>query len=304
MPKGFSYSSPLIHLALLVSLLSLSNLAAAETIKKERSLYRNIIVDQRGDLVCLKFSTRTASKSQSCINLSQPNHLVFYYTRFLMASLLLNDNPKRILIIGLGGGTMSNTLHHLLPDSQIDNVEIDHAVIRIARKYFNYTENDRVSTLNQDGRIYIKRAYSRGKRYDLIILDAYNGDYIPEHLMTREFLEQTKNLLSDNGVVAANTSALSGLYSHESVTYQAVFGPLINISSPKSGNRIILASKLGLPSAQLLDRNALALAQDLLPYNVDILTIRALINTTPDWDLKARILTDQYSPANLLQSAK
>lgn len=278
--------------------------ATGQIMQTERSLYRNIIVTQQGDLRCLKFSTRVATKSQSCINLRIPNRLVFYYTQFLMASLLLNDQPRRILIIGLGGGTMSNALHRLLPNSLIENVEIDPAVIRLARKYFHYIENDRVSTVTQDGRIYIKRALRQGKRYDLIILDAYNGDYIPEHLMTREFLEETGQLLSANGVLAANTFSRNRLYGHESATYHSVFGSFINISSPQSGNRVIVASHAALPSPRQLDHRAQQLARRLLPYNVDMLTIRSLISTTPDWDPNTRILTDQYSPANLLQSGQ
>ena len=62
--------------------------------------------------------------------------------------------------------------------------------------------------------------------HDLIMLDAFNGDYIPEHLMTREYLEETSKLMAENAVVVANTFSISQLYHHESTTYQAVFGSL------------------------------------------------------------------------------
>ena len=276
--------------------------AYSAVIKKEHSLYRNIIVDQQGDLRCLKFSTRRTMTSQSCIKLNSPQQLVFHYTRFLMASLLLNDKPQRILIIGLGGGTMSNALHQLLPNSQIDNIEIDPAVIKIAKKYFKYSENNKVKTYQEDGRIYIKRALLQGQQYDLIILDAYNGDYIPEHLMTVEFLEQVKSLLSDHGVVAANTAATNRLYHHESATYFRVFGVFFNLTSAQTSNRIILATISPLPTPQQLDQNSRKLAAKLLPFNVDIIAIRQLMSTTPDWEPSTRVFTDQYSPANLLKT--
>jgi spermidine synthase len=118
----------------------------AEIIHQEKSLYRNILVEDTGDLRCLKFNVKSSKTQQSCIYKSQPDKLVFNYTKLLMSNLLVNPNPKRILIIGLGGGTMSNTLAQLFPNSLIDNVEIDEAVINVARQYFDFFENERVKT--------------------------------------------------------------------------------------------------------------------------------------------------------------
>ena len=64
--------------------------------------------------------------------------------------------------------------------------------------------------------------------YDLILLDAFNGDYIPEHLMSAEFFEEVKKLLPANGMVVANTFSSSRLYSAESQTYAQVFGKIFN----------------------------------------------------------------------------
>ena len=62
------------------------------------------------------------------------------------------------------------------------------------------------------------------QRYDLIMLDAFDHEYIPEHLLTQEFLQEVKSLLAPGGVLAANTFSSSRLYDHESTTYAAVFG--------------------------------------------------------------------------------
>ena len=95
-----------------------------------------------------------------------------------------------------------------------------------------------------------------GASYDLILLDAYGGDYIPEHLMTAEFLEEVAGLLAPGGVVAANTFAHSQLYDHESVTYRQVFGPFYNLKRNDSDNRIVLAMNDSLPPKELLTSNA------------------------------------------------
>jgi spermidine synthase len=116
------------------------------------------------------------------------------------------------------------------------------------------------------------------------MLDAYDHEYIPEHLLTREFLTEVKSLLKPGGVLAANTFSSSKLYNNESVTYRAVFGEFYNL---KAANRIILARNGALPSLS-------AVRERVSEYQAVFAV---------DWNAEARILTDQYSPANLLNTA-
>ena len=259
-----------LWLAILSAILlnALSSTANANTIHSERSLYRNILVEENNGLRCLKFNVKSTKTQQSCMLVNQPQQLVFNYTKMLFSSLLLNPNPERILIIGLGGGSMSNALHEIFPSANITNVEIDPAVIKVARSYFNFIENEQVNAIVQDGRIFVKRATIKKQQYDWIILDAFNGDYIPEHLMTQEFLQETKQLLSTNGVLAANTFSVSDLYHYESATYKSVFGDFFNVKRKSSSNRIILASNQPLPEAKIIAERAQFLSKKLLPYNV------------------------------------
>lgn len=292
----------LVLCTLILALATASLSVKAKVIHSERSLYRNIIVEENKGRRCLKFNVKHAKSSQSCINTKQPQQLVFNYTKMLFSGLFLLDKPQQILIIGLGGGTMSNILHQLFPESQIDNVEIDPAVIKVARNYFDLFESDKVQALAQDGRIFVKRALLRNARYDWIILDAFNGEYIPEHLLTREFLQETKRLLSERGILSANTFTTSGLYAHESATYQAVFGPFFNVRNGSFGNRIILASKGVQPSLEQIKKKLPALKQKLAPFNVNVSQLFDNMSSTkqPDWPANTRVLTDQFSPANLL----
>ncbi|WP_114325616.1 spermidine synthase [Candidatus Colwellia aromaticivorans] len=288
-----------------LSLCSLISIAQAQVIHQERSLYRNILVEDNDDLRCLKFNVRSTKTQQSCFLKSQPEQLVFNYTKLLMASLLVMPEPKHILIIGLGGGTMSNTLAQLYPQSQIDNVEIDQAVIKVAREYFEFFENDNVKTYNQDGRIYIKRALLKKQQYDWIILDAFNGDYIPEHLMTKEFLQEAKALLSKDGVISANTFSLSELYAHESATYKAVFGDFYQVNNQDNANRIIIVNRNGFAVNSLNKNNIKQLNSTLLKYGVDIYSLYNKIYFTgieQNWPKSTRLLTDQFSPVNLLNT--
>lgn len=288
----------------------LTNNVLAEVIHSERSLYRNILVEDNGDLRCLKFNVKSTKTRQSCFLKSQPQRLVFNYTKQLLTGLLVNPEPKRILIIGLGGGTMSNTLHQLLPESYIDNVEIDKSVIKVAQQYFGYLENDQIKTYSQDGRVFVKRALLKQREYDWIILDAFNGDYIPEHLMTKEYLSETKRLLSPQGILTANTFSSSKLYAYESATYKAVFGDYYQVSNPDNSNRIILALNNGLVENINKEQWEFAkenivneLAFKLLAIGVDAKQLYKNMESTAthqDWSDDSPVLTDQFSPANLL----
>lgn len=276
--------------------------AAAKVIHSEHSLYQNISVTRVGEEVCLKFSIRSDPRNQSCKDLRRPQHLVFGYTRMMMAALLVNPAPSRILVVGLGGGSLPEALAVLLPQAQMDLIEIDPAVVRVAETYFEFRPTPRMQIHAVDARVFGKRAALRGARYDLILLDAFNGDYIPEHLMTREYLEETPGLLTPNGVLAANTFAISSLYDHESVTYSSVFGDFINFKMPDSANRVVIASLAPLPSDAVIAQRARDLAQAMEPFGVPLRRYPSRMSRKTDWDASARLLTDQYAPANLLNN--
>lgn len=274
----------------------------ARIIHEERSLYSTILIDKQGPVLCLQFSVRRDPRNQSCVNQRRPQEMVFVYAHMVMTSLLLEPEPERILILGLGGGTLPMAFNELLPNAEIDVVEIDPAVVRVAREYFGFAPSERVDVFAQDGRVFVKRAAHEGEQYDLVILDAFNGEYIPEHLMTREFLEEVKSLLGEGGVLVANTFSISELYDHESATYAAVFGPFFNLRADTTGNRVIITRNGPLPSKDVLEERARALEDDLEPYGVNYDELLELMTTKIDWDTDARLLTDQYSPANLLRS--
>lgn len=293
---------PVQFSCLLLAFVSLQ--AAAETIHQERSLYRDILVDETGDRRCLIFNVHRGDRNQSCIDVDDPDTLVFTYTRMSLAGLLLMPEPKKILIAGLGGGSIPMTFNDLFPDAEIDVVEIDQAVVNVAKDYFFFEENENMKVSVNDARVFIKRAGLRGEKYDYIILDAFGGDYIPEHLLTREFLEEVKQIMSPEAVLVANTFSTSRFYDHESVTYQRVFNEFFNFKLPISGNRIIITQLDTLPPRGNLITEARRIAESLEKYGVPILEYPNRLSTRVDWDMSRRVLTDQYAPANLLRDGQ
>jgi spermidine synthase len=273
--------------------------AGAGELHTERSLYRNIVVYEEDGLRCMKFG-RQALGRQTCMSLADRNRLVFDYTRMMMGALYLNPAPRRVLIIGLGGGSLPGALQKVLPDATIDAVEIDPAVVRVAAKYFGFVPGRQTGVFEEDGRVFAKRMQKRGVRYDLVLLDAFDHEYIPEHLLTREFLLEVRSLLSAGGVLAANTFASSRLYHFESATYFSAFGDFYRL---KQSNRVILVRLGGLPDRDELARNARIVEDRLAPLGVGSAWLLPLFEVEAGWPPGARVLTDQYSPSNLLNGS-
>ncbi len=281
--------------------------SAKRVLHREKSLYQNIVVTQHRQQRCLAFSGKSGDKRQTCINMKDEKKLVFKYVKMSLVGLLINPDPERMLMIGLGGGTISTLLARLFPDLRMDIVELDPAVLRVARNYFNFKPAPGAQVHIQDGRVFVRRRLLQqqieAQKYDLIILDAFTGDYIPAHLMTKEFLQDIKALLAPGGVVLANTFSTSALYDHESVTYQAVFGDFLNFKLPGSNNRVIVATAQGLPDNETMARHAKLLAPNLADYAVKIESFPRYLRRGKDWDQSVRPLTDQFAPVNQLQGS-
>lgn len=127
----------------------------------------------------------------------------FYFDYYALVPSLLAQPLERVLLVGLGGGTIANQIHHFHPTAAIDAVEIDPEVIAIARRFFSLSDTVRVH--NQDGRIFVANSRSR---YDVIVVDAYAEQvYIPFHLTTVEFFRDVKRSLAAGGILAMNVAS-------------------------------------------------------------------------------------------------
>jgi len=219
----------------------------------EPSQFGEVLVFEQNGERCLNFNSMVDVSRQTCMSLEDPDALLFSYTRMMVSTLYVQPNPGTILIVGLGGATLQKTLAGLLPDAVIDTVEIDPAVVNVAESWFGYRQGPRQRLFVEDGRAYIEQAQRTGKQYDMVMLDAFDTNYIPRHLTTVEFLTQVKAILAPDGIVVANTFTSSRLYDQESATYAAVFGEFFNL---RRNNRVIVAAKEELPPDAVIARQA------------------------------------------------
>src|SRR6266568_6727532 len=229
---------------------------AAQTVIYEKpSRYNTIIVtEDHNGLRTLLFET--GGTRQSVVKPGDPDHLELPYVRVALAGLALCGEPRRILVVGLGGATLPTFLHRHYPSAAIDVAEIDPDVVDVAKRFFGFREDERMRAHVGDGRGFIENV--RQPRYDVIFLDAYGTHNVPEHLATHEFLQSVRQAVAPSGVVVGNIWRPSSnpLYHSMVRTYQEAFDELFILDAPGDVNDILLA----LPRKQRLSKVELALA--------------------------------------------
>lgn len=197
-----------------------------------------IIVDNENTLT-LKFSENCI---QSRMIKEMPNELALGYTQAMMAFLLVEPNPKSILIIGLGGGSLSKYCYENLPESNITTVEISKKVISMRDTFLIPKDNQRFVIINDNAAKYLKGAKNIA---DVILVDGYNELGIPPELSTASFYQDCYRALKHGGIMASNLSGgilLTKII--ESRINSAFSRRIFRIKSPTGYNEIIYGLKL------------------------------------------------------------
>ena len=181
-----------------------------------QSAYSRIRIRKRGDVRTLIFVRDNGYEAwESRVDLGRPQVLQFDYLKFLATSFLFVPQPKAVLIVGLGGGGMVHFLRHVDPKLQIDVVEIDPVVVRLAEQYFNVRTGNSTNIITGDGLKYLAET---ARKYDVIYLDAFlkpssdtDGTGAPLSLRTQQFYTAMQTRLAPGGVVAFNLNHHTGL---------------------------------------------------------------------------------------------
>jgi len=110
---------------------------------------------------------------------------------------------KNILILGLGGGSVIQTIREVFhSDADITAVEIDHTMIEIARQEFGIEKYAPLNIINDDALHFMAKC---SKSYDLIIVDVFVQETIPENCLSTDFLTKISTALAENGNIVFNT---------------------------------------------------------------------------------------------------
>ena len=268
--------------------------AANELLEKRESLYNNIFIFGDKDSVSMTFGQNKRYYTESAMQLSDPGGLSVEYTRYMTVGVAYPPNLERIAEIGLGGGRTVSYLSASLPDTGILAIELDKDVVDLAKKYFKFQERARLRAVVSDGRAFLLKDSAK---WDVILIDAYRGPFVPFHLLTREFYTLVKSRLNPGGVVVQNIEPSTMLFDSASATLKSVF-PSVDLYD--GGGNVVAVGYDGpqLSQAELLARAAKVQARYKLRYDLTKLAADRRVLNRPT----GKILTDDFAPVETMRA--
>lgn len=159
--------------------------------------------------------------AQSGIAKDDKSDLLFDYNQ-RMLELATALAPKSLLLIGGGAGTLPRALLEHISSLSIDMVEPDAGLTDLAYKYFDLPVTEDLRIFNTDGRSFLKE---HARRYDMILLDAFNHTTIPKELKTLEAFRTYSKHLNAKGTFVANI--ISGYYGPSAHVLQQTYAAAV-----------------------------------------------------------------------------
>jgi spermidine synthase len=260
-----------------------------------QSQYNRVRVAERGTVRTMYFVGDNGMQYiESRVDRAYPASLDLDYTRTMMAGFLLQPRPRRLLMLGLGGGGMSNYLGGRFPELEIDAVDIDPEVVRMAQTYFGVPRDDpRYRVHVDDARLFALRATTQ---WDMIMLDAFRGVFVPFHLKTVEFYRAILARLSPQGVVVANLHNITRMYPHDRETMASVFPSCYGFVSEGGNQTTLVASADPKRVGPYVVRGNARAAQP--QFDFDLLGLAARLYLRRDWE-PAAVLHDDFNKEDL-----
>lgn len=262
-----------------------------------RSEFNEIQIAERGSVRTMYFVAGGARYIESRWDMANPRTLDLDYSRTMMAGLMVQPAPRRLMMMGLGGGSISNYLFERFDDLEIDAVDIDPEVVRLARRWFGVPSDPRYRTHVADGRLFIE---SSTQRWDMMMLDAFRGVFVPYHLKTAEFYQACRSRLAPAGVVVANLHNKVKMYANDRQTLDEVFAQQYGFISERGNQTTFVAGGGARVGAFAMRANARALAPR---FGFDLQGLAARHYLRRDWDASASVLRDDFEPSELERAA-
>ncbi len=181
---------------------------------------------------------------QGAMRIARPWALELDYTREMMAGLLMRepaDWPKKVLLIGLGAGSLAKYLYRYLPVCRMTAVEINPQVEFVARQYFKLPDDpQRLNVMIGCGADYVLAGDST---FDLILVDGFDPDARSGPLDTQPFYQACRARLSERGLLAVNLLGRNrGFATRVERLREAFDGRLAVFPACDSGNTIAFAN--------------------------------------------------------------
>jgi len=260
--------------------------------------YNDIFVSKVKTLLKMSFQWKGWYFYESAVNLVDGDDLPMLYARVVGLAAVYPQDIKRVLVLGLGGGAVPLYLARFLPDATVDSVEVDPGVIEAAKKYFGLRETERFHLIESDGRIYLNR---HSEKYDIIVLDAFSGSYIPFHMMTKEFYQLVRDHLAPHGVVAINILPSVKLYDSNVRTLKLVFDNLdfFDSGDPTVDETNVIVFGRSDAASEDQQRQQAAAAQQRYKFHFDLSQLIAARRIPAPKAANGEVFTDDFAPVNV-----
>lgn len=222
------------------------------------SIYNYLQVKETDDSVIL--STNVLFGVQSIMKKGD-SLTGMYYDYALAAPVMAGVNQKEnadILVLGMGTGTYAKQCMDYFGNTSVEGVEIDQKITDLAEMYFALPDTIEVTTY--DGRAYLQTV---DKKYDVIMVDAYQDITIPFQMSSVEFFRMVKEHLKEDGVMVVNMNMHSeekgNINEYLSDTIASVFDQVYTVDVKGSTNRELFASVGSAGIVEKLEENTGAL---------------------------------------------
>ncbi|MBR4412588.1 MAG: fused MFS/spermidine synthase [Lachnospiraceae bacterium] len=242
------------------------------------------------------FSTNVLFGIQS-VYLKEKGLTGYYYDFAMAAPFMSGVNEKDaldILILGNGTGTFATQCERYFDkDLHITGVEIDDKITKLAKEYFELPED--VEVITYDGRAYLNAI---DKKYDVIMVDAYQDITIPFQMSSIEFFTLVKEHLKDDGVMVVNmnmkSNAKGGINDYLSDTICQVFSESYYADTSALGNREFYASN----NPEMLD--VFAKNVELEKDESLLFMMNRVSDRLTEYEAGDLVMTDDKAPVELL----
>ncbi|TDO96840.1 fused MFS/spermidine synthase [Marinomonas balearica] len=139
---------------------------------------------------------------QSRMQIAAPHILQHEYTQAMMISLLFTPQPKRICLLGLGGGSLLNALYHAVPKINITAIELREKVIDAANRFFKLPMGKRVEIINADAEEFLTE--HKFRKFDILFTDIYHKEGIDAKALTHAFVLSSAKAIKEKGTLVIN----------------------------------------------------------------------------------------------------
>jgi len=217
----------------------------------------------------------------------------FLVAPFFNVAPFSSSQVKSMAIIGLAAGTVARQATFVYGPIPIDGFEIDPDIIEVGREYFGM-DMPNLNAIAQDGRVGLEHSTNS---YTVIAVDAYRPPYIPPHLTTQEFFQETRDHLTGNGVLAVNVGRSPvdrTLVDQIASTIQSVYPSVYVMDVPGSYNSLIYATKQPTQFENLL-ANYNDLIEAAAPQLLLDAISKAIVDIQPTPPISV-VYTDDWSP--------